>query len=504
MGKEKIPMKFKTTFILLIVFLGLLAFIFLLDVKDVGKEKPGEKLTDLSSDDVEKINLKTEEETITFIKEGDDNWLISEPIEAKADKYEVDRIADDFAKLGIERVVEQEPEDLEKYGIPQKEITLYFKDKEEPVKILVGMENPLDQNLFAQRADETRVVLISSTHKTLFEKKVFDFREKSIFKFETDDVLGIKLRSGDIQWDAEQANKEWFLKTPVESLAKKSDITSLLSSLSDLRAKEFVSEGKTDEELKKFKLDDPEHTITLRMPLENQEVTFILQKAEDKLYATTTLSPKIIAVEDTILSKLEKDPLEMREKEVADFYSWEVNKVSVERGDLSLAVIKDDEEDKWHFDSTEGEEADKDKIEEFIRKIEALEAEAFIDPPLDLKEYGLEPPEAKVTVWVKGDEDKPKEITVLIGIKISADGEQENASQSGANKAETEAKEEAQAGENAQEETEQKEENIIKKEFVIVKNARLNYLFKVDAEFLSQFPEKLDDWKKAEKTEEKK
>ncbi len=418
-------MKFKTTFILLIVFLGLLAFIFLFDVKDVGKEASGDKLVDLSSDDVESITFKTEEQTITFKKEGEDDWLISDPIEAKADKYEVDRIANDFSSLEIDRVVEEEPEDLEKYGIPQKEVSLKFKGNEVPVKVLVGMENPLDQKFFAKREDETRVVLIASTHKTLFEKKVFDFREKKIFQFETDDVKGITLHSGDIRWDAEKAEEEWFLKNPVDSLAEKSDITSLLSSLSDLKAKEFVSEEKNEEDMKKFMLDVPAHTVTLQMPLKNQEVTFLIQKSEDKLYATTSLSPKIVEVEDTILSKLEKDPLEMREKEVADFYAWEVNKVSLERGDLRFTVAEDEEENKWHFESEENEEADKDKIEEFVRKIEALEAEEFIDPPLDLTEFGLEPPQAKVTIWIKEDEEKTKEVTVLLGNTIEEKTEKE-------------------------------------------------------------------------------
>jgi hypothetical protein len=485
-------MKLKTTFILLVVFLGLLAFILLFDVKDVGKEKPGDKLVDLSSDDVEKIVFKTEEETITFKKEGEDNWLIAEPIEAKADKYEVDRIANDFSSLEIDRVVEDEPENLEKYGIPQREISLEFKEREEPVKVLVGMENPLDQKFFAKREDETRVVLISSTYKTLFEKKLFDFREKSIFKLETDDVKGIKLRSGEIQWEAEKKEEEWFIKIPVESLAEKSDITSLLSSLSDLKAKEFISEAKTDEELKKFKLDAPANMITFQMPLENQEVTFFIQKTEDKVYATTSLSPKIIEVEDTILSKLEKDPQEMREKDVADFYTWEVNKVALERGDLRLTVMEDEKEDKWHFDSAEGEEADKSKIDEFVRKIEALQAEEFIDPPFNLAEFGLEPPSAKVTIWVKEDEEKSKEVTVLIGKTI-----EENSEKAEKDKEATVENSEAETQESEETEAESEE-----KEFVFVKNARFEYLFKVDAEFLEILPEKKEDWKKAVEPDE--
>jgi hypothetical protein len=493
MGEEKIVMKFKTTLILFVVFAGLLAFILLFDVKDVGQEEPKDKLVDLEAHDVVKIEFKTEEEAITFTKEEEDDWLISAPIEAKADRDEVDRIADDFSSLEIDRVVEEEPQDLGKYGIPQKEITLHFKDREEPVKILVGMENPLDQKYFAQREGDTRVVLIASTHTSLFEKKIFDFREKNIFKFETDDVKGIELHSGDIRWEAEKKEEEWFLKEPVQSLAEKSDITSLLSSLSGLKAKEFVSEEKNDEELKNFKLDFPQHTVTLQMPLKNQEVTFMIQKEEDKVYATTSLSPKIIEAEDTILSKLEKNPLEMREKEVADFYSWEVNKVSLERGDFVLTVVEDEEEDKWYFDSTEKEAADKDKIDEFIRKIEALEAEGFIDPPLNLKEFGLEPPEGKVTLWVKKDEEKSAEITIMIGKKLEAESEQE---------ALDEAASEEASGEKTEDES-QAEETTLKKEFVYVKNARFDYLFKVDAGFLGQIPNKLEDWEKAEESEEK-
>jgi hypothetical protein len=499
-------MKFKTTFILLLVFMGLLAFIFLFDVKDVGKEEPGDKLVDLSSEDVETIQFKTEEQTISFKREGEDDWLISEPIEAKADKYEVDRIANDFSSLEIDRVVEETPEDLEKYGIPQKEISLKFKDKEEPVKVLVGMENPLDQKFFAKREDQTRVVLIASTHKTLLEKKVFDFREKKIFQYDTDDVKGIKLRSGAVQWTAEKSEEEWFLKQPVESLAEKSDITSLLSSLSDLKAKEFVSEEKNEAEIEKFMLDTPEHIITLQMPLENQEMTFLIQKTDEKLYATTSLSPKIVEVDDTILSKLEKDPLEMREKEVADFYAWEANKVSLERGDLRLTVVESEDEDTWHFDSTDKEEADKDKIEEFIRKIEALQAEEFFDPPLDLKEFGLNPPEAKVTIWIKEDEEKSKEVTVLVGKKLEDESEQEDIEKTedktGAKQEKEDAAEEAEDSSHVEDKSEG-EAPTLKKKFVAVKNARFDYLFKVDASVLEQIPQTKDDWEKPVKPEVK-
>jgi len=452
-------LKIKTTLILFAVFLGLLVFVYFFEIKGKGEEET-EKLVDLSSDQVQKIVFKTKGETITFSKDEED-WLITEPLEAKADKVEVDRLADDFSRLRIERVIEEQPSDLERYGIPKQEISLYFKGKEQPIRVLIGEENPLDSTYFAKREDEVRVVLIPSQLKNHLEKGLFDFRMKDVFRFETDNVKGIKLRAKDVEWRALKKADEWFLKRPVEALAESSKISDVLYALSNLKAKEFVSEEKKEEEVKIYGLDHPDYEITLEMPLENKGITFFLQKKDDKLYATTSLSSKIITGEDSILSNLEKEPQELREKEVADFYSWEANKLHLKRGDLDWTLIKD-EDDNWRFKSPIEEAASKEKIETFIRKIEGLEADEFIDPPLNLKDWGLESPQAEVKVWVKEDDETSKEIAILIG----------------------------------------DEDKEAKK--AVVKNARFDYLFRVDSSFLDEFPKELKEWKKEEEKEQKK
>lgn len=451
-------MKFKTTIILFVIFLVLMAYIFLFESKSKNDEHAKEKLVALSSESVQKIIYKKEDETLEFQKNAEGEWLIIKPLEAKADKYEVNQLAEEFADLRIERVVDEEPADLEKYGIPKKEMSLYFKDKEPQVKILIGMENPLDNTFFAKRENETRVVLLSSSLKNLLEKSAFDYRQKDIFKFKTDKAKSIKLRAKKIQWEALKKEEEWFLKKPVKALVKSSKINDILYSLSNLKAKEFVSEEKTKEEIKNYGLDQADYEVSLSIPLSNQEVTIFIHKDDEKVYATTSLSPKIIEIEDSIISDLEKKAEELREKEVANFYSWEVNRLHIKKGNIALTLAKD-EENKWHFKSQDKEEADKNKIETFIRKIENLEATEFIDPPLNLKDYGLESPQARVQIWVEEEEEKVKEITILIG------SEDKEAKQ------------------------------------MVVKNTRFEYLFKVDSAFLEEFPKDLKDWKMEEENE---
>lgn len=457
-------MRFKTTLILFIIVVLLLSFVYFFEIrgkaeKEKAKEKE-EKLVDLTSSDVEKMTFKKEDEVISFKKDDKGEWLITEPMEVKADNSEVNSLASDFSDLRIERVVEQEPRDLSKYEIPRKEISLWFKGKTEPLRILVGMENPLDNTFFAKREDEKRVVLVPSFLKTMLEKKLFDFRQKDIFKFETKDVKSIKLRAKETEWQAQKKEEEWFFEKPLSALATKSKIENILDSFSNIKAKEFISEEKKAEEIKKYGLEKPEYEIALSLPSTNQELIFSLHKDGDKVYVTTSLSSKVVTSEEQILTDLEKTAADLREKKVAIFSSWQANKLYLRKQDKSFTFSKD-KDDKWCVESALNEEADSSKVDTFIRKIESLEAAEFIDPPLQLADYGLEKPQAEVKIWTKEDEQKIKETEILIG-------------------------------------SEDKE-----KKQVVLKNARLDYLFRLDSSFLEEFPKEEKDWK-VEKPEEKK
>lgn len=451
-------MKFKPTLILLGVFILLLIAVYFLEFRSQGEDSSEDKLISLASDDVVKIVFDNGEETIQFQKEGED-WLIVEPVEAKGDKYEVNRMADDFSDLRIERVVEDVPSDLEKYGIPQKEIELYYDGQDQPVRILIGIENPLDNTFFAKKADETKVVLIPSSLKSLLEKKVFDFRQKDIFKFESDQAKSVKLRAKDIEWEAEKVDEEWFLRKPVNALADKSKINDVLSALSNLKAIAFVSEEKNEENLQSYGLDNPDYEVAIDFPVENRQVSYLLHKKEDDVHATSSVSSKILRVDEAVLADLENEPGNLRDKNVADFFSWEVKKLQVRKGDFSLTLTKDEEEN-WKSNLPEIQEIDKEKVQSLLRKMESLEAEGFIDPPLKLADYGLEIPQAEVRIWA-GDEESPTEVVIQIG---------------------------------AEEEESEK---------AFVKNGRFDYVFMVKAGFLEELPGKAEDWRLAPEEEKK-
>ncbi len=450
-------MKFRTTLILLGVFIVLLAAVLYFDSRgkkaEAAKEE-AEKLVNLPAEDVLRVSLKSGDEALSFEKDDKGDWLMTEPFQARADTYEVDSLVRSFSDLRFDRVVEETPGDLSAYEIPSKELTLWLKDRTEPVKLLVGMENPLDKSLFAKREDENRVVLLSSYLKASLDKKAFDFRKKDIFGFEKSAVQSIKLMASGVRWEAAKQGENWMFKSPVQALASRTKLDGLLDSLSGLRAAEFVSEDKSSADVRSYGLEKPEFEVTLSLPGESRDLVFSVHKAEDRLYAMSSDSNKIIRFEGSLADDLGRTVSDLREKKVTEFYTWEADRISVRKGDFSLAAVKEKVEgvDKWRLETPDKEEADGTKIEDFIRKLEGLDAAEFIDAPGDLSQFGLAPPGGEIRIRTKGSDDETEEFVVFVG-EADADGR-----------------------------------------FVVVKNDRLDYLFKVDAGFLADIPKETKDW----------
>lgn len=444
-------MKWKTFLILTFILLILIISIFFVEKREEKKEKFEGKLITYSSSDINKIELKRGSEQITFEKK-DDSWEITSPLKTKADKYTVERLIEDFSDLKIERKVEENAKDLKKYGLePPHRILKLFKKDGTSLTVHVGIENPIDGSLYAKKPEDTTVYLIPSFLKSGLDKTLFDFRNKKLFEFEKDKVERVVWESEDKRWSAYKKDDEWFLDEPVKALADKGKIDDILYSITGAEAKGFAVEDYKDEQLKDYALDKPRIKVTIKGEKDvNISVGVKEEKDKKSVYAISNLSRIIAELPETFVSEIDKKPEDMREKSVAVFWSFDVQKFSIIREGKEFLFEKD-KQDRWEMKKPEKKEMDGTKINDFLRKIEDLEAKEFIDNPKSLKDYGLDRPDIQFKIITK-EKDKERTIEILKG----------------------------------------KEEN----DRVYLMNKSLNYIFVVDNSFLKEIPKDFEDWKK--------
>lgn len=444
-------MNWKTFIILTFILAILILFIFYVEKREERKEKFEGKLFTYSSSDINKVELKRGSETIVFERKND-NWEITTPLKTRADKYTVERLVEDFSDLKIERKVEENARDLKKYGLePPYRILKLFKKDGSSFSLHVGSENPIDGTLYAKKPEENIVYLIPSFLKSGLDKTLFDFRNKKIFEFEKDKVNRIIWESDEKRWNAYKKEDEWFLDEPVKALADKGKIDDILYSITGVEAKGFPIEDYKDEQLKEYALDKPKIKLFIKGE-KDWEISVGVKEEKDKknVYAISNFSRIVSELPETFLSEIDKKPEDVREKSVAVFWSFDVHRFTIIKEGKEY-IFEKDKQDKWGMKKPEKKEIDGTKINDFLRKIEDLEAKEFIDNPKSLKDYGLDKPNLKFRIETK-ERGKEKTIEITCG----------------------------------------KEEN----ERIYLMNKKLNYIFVVESSFIKEIPKDFEDWKK--------
>ncbi len=176
--------KYTTTIILVGLFVGLLAFFYLYEVKKEDKSETDDTLAaktfnvlDVNSDDVKLINIKHDEVEIEINKQEDNTWKITKPKEANADLDKINSILDEYKVIeGKEEKIDAS--DLKEFGLDKPKGIVKFQFNDDSEKEINFGDNSIDEtNIYTKITDQDYVFL---TDKFLFDKinvKVEDLKE---------------------------------------------------------------------------------------------------------------------------------------------------------------------------------------------------------------------------------------------------------------------------------------------------------------------------------------
>ena len=447
-------MNYKKIVILLVILAILILGIYLVNNKKEKKEE-AKIVVKLKSEQIKKIELLEGSKKIVVEKTGK-KWKIISPIKTNADEIAVERITSDFAELKPEKIVEKEAGDLKKYGLsnPERGITI-ISNKGEKYTILFGDKGPLGDEYYAKLKSSPEVFLLNSSLRDDIMKTVSDLRDKHIVKFDTDKVkeLIIKDSENNRDFQLKKDGERWFFIKPKKCLANETKIDDIVFSLESLEAKEIIKDSPADKDLKEYNLKSPVLSVEIKTDKSTKKVD-ISKKGED-YFAFSKGSNFIAKISDTVKDDISKDFKELREKKVAVFSGYEINRIKLSYKSKNYFMEKDDN-GTWRLKKPEKFILQDDKISDLLSALEELEADEIIDNPESLKTYGLDKPSIKVELF---KEDSKKPITILFG---------------------------------------KEEDNK-----VYVKNTEFSYIFKTGKDVLDKFPKSsIIDWKFKESKKE--
>jgi len=406
----------RSTILLVAVLAGLGAYIYFVTWKlPEGGATDAKKLEKVfagyEADKVEEIKVMSAAGDATTLRKEGGVWKVTQPITAAASESEVSGITSALGQMEVGRVVDENPTNLNDYGLSNPRIQIDFKaagDKEYK-KLLVGDKSPTGSDIFAKRNDDKQVFLIPSFQETSLNRTTFDLREKSVLKFDREKVDGIDVTSGGKTLTVAKEGADWKITKPVQTKADFGSVEGLVGRLQSVQMKSIVADNPPAADLKKYGLDKPAATVNLSAGSTRATLLIGGKAEENTIYARDASRPAVLTVESALLDDLKKGADDYRRKDVFEFRPFNANRIEMTRNDQTVVLERvkgqgENAPDTWRRVTPSAKDVERDKSDSLLSKLSNIRAASFVDATA---KTGLDKP--ALVVSVKFDDGKKEE-----------------------------------------------------------------------------------------------
>lgn len=122
-------------------------------------------------------------------KTEDSNWAMTAPIEGNADVSKIGTITEAISKVStVTAFVEDNPADLQKYGLKNPGYALEFQTSGMKKKILLGDEKVKGSEIYAKTSDSTEVFTLDESSLNFLDRPFKEFMDPFVYNANIDDV----------------------------------------------------------------------------------------------------------------------------------------------------------------------------------------------------------------------------------------------------------------------------------------------------------------------------
>jgi len=399
-------MKLRNTLWLILVFAALGLYLIFVEVPTTKKKDEEEtrssQVLHFKVEDVQSFDLIKPSETIKVQRNPENSrWNIADPLAVPGEDGVINQLLVTLEEGKITRVVDEEPENLEDFGLKDAtfKIVLRFKTGE-PKTLLFGDVSPIGHDAYIKLADEKRV-LLSPLTKNQINLPLNQLRNKTLLDFVARDVTAMDLKFEKETQRFVKKGEDWKLTAPVNAQGDADEISNFLNNILSERIENFVSEK--PEDVVPLGLAQPKIILNIQAEKAKQSWVLKIGKAYDKhsYYAQRGNSERLFTVSESLVETLSKNPYSFIEKSLVTFKEEDVTAIESRDGKAEVRVVRDsDNAGQWKFKNPENGTVDSATVNTLLLDLQEARIQKFA-PSNKLELFGLDTPQKEIAIFKK-------------------------------------------------------------------------------------------------------
>ena len=361
-----------------------------------------------------------------------DTWHVTYPIEAKADVQEIENLLSELRALQVstfeaDNAAANVAARLEKSGLDTPRIQVKLTDGDNTYALDIGSvvpsENGTQENVYVKAVPQEAIYTVSDDIYKLFNKSVFDLRDKRVIDFQRTDTTRIAIsirRKQDRETTVCTKNYDntWELQTPTGKVkADAKAVDDLLFGVDSLEATAFIDDP--DKNLASYGLAPP--SIEVAFTQRGQEKPAVLRigdyTEDGTVYVKAEQSNQVAGVKRPLIDKIALGAAWLRDKQVLSFHIDDAIRLTL-HGEESLTCQRLGT--NWRLTSPVKEEANNAEVNAIIYELDDLMADTFVrsEPVLTDAITGFSTPQIQLTIELRNQ----KVYTLQVGNQAEASG----------------------------------------------------------------------------------
>ncbi|NLL69842.1 MAG: DUF4340 domain-containing protein [Epulopiscium sp.] len=267
-------------------------------------------------EDAVKMILESKGNTLLF-ERGEDGWIVNGDSSITLDESSVKDLEYSFSNMYSEQIVEENPQDLDKYGLqkPLAIATVILKDGTEKV-FYVGNQTPAKNTYYLMVKEDPKVYTVWMNHGNHFTASLEDFRDRSLPNVDTQQLSYFKLERQEqptieIALNEEESEAKaygvgiWNMLQPYRQIhtINTEEFSKQLEKIPSFKVQDFIEDYPQD--LKKYGLDQPSMILQMK-DMEEGEVHLLFgnEYDNDNLYFKLADRPAVYGMKKSSLEIL--------------------------------------------------------------------------------------------------------------------------------------------------------------------------------------------------------